>query len=303
MKLRSLWPLWLCLLIASSFAFAQVTQTDWHAFIKANAPKTVHYVGVYVGTPSPIEVNSHVRFRPASVQKILTASAYVAHLGMNERVTQTLKHSLNAEAKQMAEDLGASLGENGPLAVQDHATALIQAALIERKMVASEIPVFIEYSKKEALKNPFQIVCQSGDGDDGEDSKPSEPSTITPHAMGLYLEELARKPYFLDILRSLPYAGIKGASGTLGDDMAIASHRRFLGPADFARGRAAMKTGTLGTISNLAGYIHTEAGYVPFVIFIKHELEQYVDAHGLADKIVNQLARDLEATTLPEQSL
>ena len=277
---------------------AQAQAFDWAEFIQEKQPGIVLETAIYVGGPRPFRHNaSSIRFRPASTQKLFTASAYVEKLGWNDQIPLFLKKSVNKIGDQvLAPALGDGSMSKGAQVIEDFVNETIHDALHKRGIVPRESVTLDEFSQKTAKKNPYHVYCESGSGIDGgqarmKKGKDLDRSLITAEAMHLFLEELKEKPYFLKILRSLPYAGM---DGTL-------KERMLESPAT---GTVAAKTGYVWGVKNLAGYIHinTEDGqseFIPFVLLIRHDDSNIKKVERFADALVNRMAEELGATKIP----
>jgi D-alanyl-D-alanine carboxypeptidase len=99
----------------------------------------------------------------------------------------------------------------------------------------------------------------------------------------LYLEHLqnmaATQPKIFSALWSA--LAIAGVDGTL--------RNRMKGTA--AEGQLRGKTGTLRGVYNLAGYLPTDTGYVPFVVLTKTTPDFKFEARAAADRVGAQLAK------------
>ncbi len=101
-------------------------------------------------------------------------------------------------------------------------------------------------------------------------------NAISPAAIGTLLLSSLKKPWFDTLYRSLPVAG---ASGTL--------KKRMRGTA--AAGRCRAKTGTLISVSSLAGYCRSRGGHrIAFAILMNRV--NVTSAHQAQDRIAAALA-------------
>lgn len=285
--------------VRNDVAGAEANAFDWKSFIQQNKPATVKFVGIYIGGSRGFSQNeTSLRFRPASTQKVFTASAYVEYEGWNANIPRFLKFSVNGIGDGiLAPALGGGSLAKGAQKVEDYANAEIRAEMALQGIAPTTVTAKDDYLGKTVEIDPYKVSCTSGSGFDGANSvirgAPDEDrSGVTAASMRLFLQALKKKKYFEDILASLPYAG---QDGTLAGRMTTGA----------AKGAVAAKTGSLSGVKNLVGYVHTPRGgddeYVPFVILIRkstNTLELAAEA-GFENKIVTKMAELLDATTIP----
>ena len=265
---------------------------DWQTFIAKHKPKTLKFIGVYLGGASAsAQINSKtVRFRPASTEKLFTASAYLENRVWDPEITHFLKMSVNQIGDGvLAPRLGNGSYAQGLKVIESYANSVVQEAMQEQDIPSTRVSAYEDYSGKLITIDPYFISCKSGSGIDGESTqikKHTPHSAVTVAALRLFLEELKSKPYFEHILSSLPIAGV---DGTL-------YHRMRSGAAT---GAVAAKTGTLNGVKNLAGYIHIldqgRSDVIPFVILTQSTTDSTTQASDFQDLLVNQMASLLNA--------
>ena len=116
----------------------------------------------------------------------------------------------------------------------------------------------------------------------------SRTSRITPNNVRLFLEKMRDEREFPAFWNSLAIAGVDGTlSGRMKETV--------------AKGKLRAKTGTLDGVYNLAGYVPSSRGYMPFVVISATKVQFRQEARAAADRIGVQMAKNSDTAILLSQ--
>ncbi len=256
---------------------AEFAAAAFRALLEARGVRVEGSLRVHHATPT-VEAPEITRAEDAAEAR--TVLAEHLSLPLSEGVKVILKESQNLHAEMLLRLLGRKLPPASPLP--------------PRKLKPDERPPRLGNGSAEAglevLRallanagvNPHDVVLEDGSG-------LARGNLVTPHGVVQWLKFVQAQPWREAFLAALPAAGV---DGTLKD-------RMKQGPA-YNRVRA--KTGTLGSVNALAGFIETQSGEpLLFAIFVNHHTLENQRALDLIDELAALLAELPPAATRPEK--